>query len=104
MQTRGTQRTDSPPLFAAIRTLHRLACVLEAMHDALNQRRAADPTWVQQRASLEWYDRYRLRADQGRLPTEARTREGLAGQSGVDGSALLDGVWATARAPYLRDL
>ena len=36
LKTRGTQRTDSTHILAAIRTLHRLACVLEAMHDALN--------------------------------------------------------------------
>src|SRR5438034_8218565 len=58
MKTRGTQRTDSTHILAAIRTLHRLECVLEAMHYALNQLSDAAPTWVQQRASLEWYDRY----------------------------------------------
>jgi len=32
LKTRGTQRTDATHILAAIRTLHRLACVLEAMH------------------------------------------------------------------------
>ncbi len=43
IKARGTQRTDSTHVLAAIRTLHRLECVLEAMHDALNQLSAAEP-------------------------------------------------------------
>src|SRR6266699_1549117 len=58
IKARGTQRTDSTHGLAAIRNLHRLECVLEAMHYALNQLSDADPGWVQQRVSLEWYDRY----------------------------------------------
>jgi transposase len=37
IKARGTQRTDSTHVLAAIRTLHRPECVLEAMHWALNQ-------------------------------------------------------------------
>jgi transposase len=37
IKARGTQRTDSTHVLAVIRTLHRLECVLEAMHAALNQ-------------------------------------------------------------------
>jgi transposase len=47
IKARGTQRTDSTHVLAAIRNLHRLECVLEAMHYALNQLSNADPTWVQ---------------------------------------------------------
>jgi transposase len=104
IKARGTQRTDSTHVLAAIRTLHRLACVLEAMHDALNQLSAADPAWVQQHVPLDWYTRYGLRADQMRLPKEASKREGLAQQVGMDGYQLLDAVWATTSAPYLRTL
>jgi transposase len=46
IKARGTQRTDSTHVLAAIRTLHRLECVLEAMHDALNQLSDAAPAWV----------------------------------------------------------
>src|SRR5215216_2461628 len=35
IKPRGTQRTDSTRVLAAIRTLHRLECVLEAMHYAV---------------------------------------------------------------------
>jgi len=104
IKARGTQRTDSTHVLAAIRTLHRLECVLEALHYALNQLSAADPTWVQQHVPLDWYMRYGLRADQMRLPKEASKREALARQVGVDGYQLLDAVWAAPSAPYLRTL
>jgi transposase len=104
IKARGTQRTDSTHVLAAIRTLHRVECVLEALHDALNQLSAADPTWVQQHVPLDWYTRYGLRADQTRLPKDASKREALAHQIGADGYQLLDGVWAANSVPYLRDL
>jgi len=92
IKARGTQRTDSTYVLAAIRNLHRLECVLEAMHHALNQLSEADPAWVQQQVPLEWYDRYGLRADRGRLPKETSKREALALRIGADGYQLLDGV------------
>jgi transposase len=104
IKARGTQRTDSTHVLAAIRTLQRVECVLEALHYALNQLSAADPAWVQQHVPLDWSARYGLRADQMRLPTEASKREALAHQVGLDGSQLLDAVGAATSAPYLRTL
>jgi transposase len=104
IKARGTQRTDSTHVLAAIRTLHRVECVLEAMHYALNQLSAAAPTWVQQHVSPEWYTRYGLRSDQARLPKDASKRAALAHQIGADGYQLLDAVWAAESAPYLRTL
>ena len=101
---RGTQRTDSTHVLAAIRNLHRLECVLEAMHYALNQLSDADPTWVQQHVPPEWYARYGLRSDQARLPKDASKREALAHQIGRDGYQLLDRVQAADTSPSLRDL
>jgi transposase len=87
VKPRGTQRTDSTHVVAAIRTLHRLACVLEALHWALNQLSDVAPAWVQQHVPLDWYPRYGLRSDQARLPKDASTREALARQVGpVTGS------------------
>src|SRR6266511_3149918 len=51
---RGTQRTDSTHVLAAIRTLHHLECVLEAMHFALNRLAATDPAWVSAHAPAAW--------------------------------------------------
>ena len=104
IKARGTQRTDSTHVLAAIRTLHRVECVREALQYALNQLSAADPTWVQQHVPLDWYRRYGLRADQTRLPKDASKREALTRQIGADGYQLLDGVWAADSVPYLRDL
>src|SRR5919109_2256448 len=83
IKARGTQRTDSTHILAAIRTLHRLECVLEAMHAALNQLSAAEPVWVQQEVPPAWYPRYGLRSDRARLPKDTSTREALARQVGV---------------------
>jgi transposase len=104
LKARGTQRTDSTHVLAAIRTLHRLECVLEAMHYALNQLSAAEPAWVQQHVPLEWYARYGLRSDQTRLPKDASKREALAREVGTDGYQLLEWVQTADTSPGLRDL
>jgi transposase len=92
IKARGTQRTDSTHVLAAIHTLHRLECVLEAMHWALNHLGDVAPAWVQQHVPLAWYDRYGLRSDQARLPKDASKRESLARQIGADGYQLLEWV------------
>ena len=104
IKARGTQRTDSTHILAAIRTLHHLECVLETMHYALNQLSAAAPQWVQQHVPGDWYPRYGLRSDQTRLPKEASKREALATQVGADGYQLLDWVYTAETLPHLRDL
>jgi transposase len=104
IKARGTQRTDSTHVLAAIRTLHRLECVLEAMHDALNQLSAAAPAWVQQHVPLDWYPRYGLRSDQARLPKEASKRETLARQIGADGFQLLTWVQTADASLSLKEL
>jgi transposase len=104
IKARGTQRTDSTHVLAAIRTLHRLECVLEAMHYALNQLSAAAPAWVRQHVPLDWYSRYGLRSDQARLPKDTSKREALARQVGADGYQLLAWVQAAELALGLEDL
>jgi transposase len=104
IKARGTQRTDSTHVLAAIRTLHRLECVLEAMHAALNQLSAAAPAWVQQHVPRDWYPRYGLRSDQARLPKETSKREVLARQVGADGYQLLASVQTADTSLGLSDL
>jgi transposase len=104
LKARGTQRTDSTHVLAVIRNLHRLECVLEAMHHALNQLSEADRGWVRQHVPLAWYDRYGLRADRGRLPKEASKRDALALQIGADGDQLLDEVGKDGSPLALRNL
>ena len=104
IKARGTQRTDSTHILAAVPTLHRFECVLEAMRQALNQLSETAPTWVQQHVPLEWYARYGLRAEQTRLPKDASTREALARPIGADGDQLLDGMVAPGSPLGLRAL
>jgi transposase len=104
IKARGTQRTDSTHVWAAIRTLHRVEGVLEAMHWALNQLSDMAPAWVQRHIPPEWYPRYGLRSDQARLPKDASKREALARQIGADGYQLLDWVVTAESPPGLRDL
>jgi transposase len=99
LKARGTQRTDSTHVLAAIRTLHRLEGVLEAMHDALNQLSDVAPAWVRQQVPPAWYTRDGLRSDQARLPKEASKRAVLARQIGADGDQLLE--WVRAADPTL---
>jgi transposase len=104
IKARGTQRPDSTHVLAAIRTLPRLECVLDAMQDALKQLRAVEPAWVQPQVPLDWDLRYGLRSDQARLPKEPSTREALARQVGADGYQLLAWVQAADTALDLREL
>ena len=104
IKARGTQRTDSTHVLAATRTLHRLECVLEAMHWALNQLSDVAPAWVQQHVPLDWYPHYGLRSDQTRLPKDASKREALARQVGADGYRLLAWVQTADTSLALSDL
>ncbi len=105
IKPRGTQRTDSTHVLAAVRTLHHLECILETMHLALNRLTATDAEWVRQRVPAAWFDRYGLRAAQSRLPKETRKREALAQTIGTDGYQLLEWLFAAHPAgPGHRDL
>ena len=92
IKARGTQRTDSTHVLAAMRTLHRLERVLETLRAALNQLSAADAAWVRQHTPVAWYERYGPRAEAMRLPKEASKRDALAVQIGTEGYALMDAI------------
>jgi len=104
IKPRGTQRTDSTHVLAAIRTLNRLELALETLRAALNQLSEADATWVRQWAPLEWYEHYGPRAESYRLPKEASKRDALAVQIGADGYALMDAIYGGDDAQHLRHL
>src|SRR5918911_614246 len=104
LKARGTQRTDSTPVLAAIRTLHRLERVLETLRAALNQLSQADAAWVQRHVPVAWSERYGPRADSMRLPKEASKRDALAVQLGAEGYALLDAIFGQEDARHLRQL
>lgn len=104
LKARGTQRTDSTSVVAAIRRLYYLECVQEAMHHALHQLSEAAPNWVRYHAPLAWYERYGPRADLWRLPKEESKRHALALVIGTDGYTLMDALWQDARTRSLVDL
>lgn len=105
---KGGQRT-SPVAYpthvlAAMRTLHRLERVLETMRYALNQLSAHNPAWVQHTVPPDGYDRYGLRAERARFPTEATRRDALVRQIAADGYALMTTVFALPPTHPLRAL
>jgi hypothetical protein len=99
LKARGTPRTDATHVLAAIRTRHRVECVLDARPWALNPLSPVVPAWVQHQVPLAWSPRDGLRSDQTRLPTEASPREAMARQVGADGSQLL--AWGQVADPAL---
>jgi transposase len=104
IKARGTQRTDSTHVLAAIRTLHRLERVLETLRAALNQLSQADAAWVRQHVPVAWYERYGPRAESMRLPKDASKRDTLAVQIGAEGYAVLDAIFGHDDARPLRQL
>jgi transposase len=104
LKARGTQRTDSTHVLAAIRTLQRLERGLETLRAALHQRSAADAAWVQRHIPVAWSERYGPRAESMRLPKEASTRDALAVQVGAEGYALLESLCGNEDARHLRQL
>ena len=90
---RGKQRTDSTQMIAAIRQVNRLELVGESLRAALNEIATVAPEWLKQIISEDWYERYRWRFDDYRLPKKKSEREQLAWQIGLDGHYLLDQVW-----------
>jgi transposase len=104
IRMRGTQRTASTYVVAAIRRLSYLECVQDAMHYALTQLSEAAPQWVQERAPLAWYERYGPRADLLRIPKETSKRQALALTIGADGYQLMDWLWQASNTKPLFEL
>jgi transposase len=93
LKHRGKQRTDSTQMIAAIRQVNRLELVGETLRAALNEIATVAPEWLKQIISEDWYERYRWRFDNYRLPKKKNEREQMAWQIGLDGHYLLDQVW-----------
>src|SRR5881392_775861 len=92
LKARGSQRTDSTHVLAAIRVLNRLELVAETLRAALNAVATVAPTWLQGVAPLAWYKRYGKRIEQTRLPQEPAQRDAYAQTVGEDGYAFLDAL------------
>jgi transposase len=104
LKARGSQRTDSTHVLAAIRVLNRLELVAETLRAALNAVATVAPDWLQAVTPLAWYERYSRRIEESRLPKDTAEREAYAHTVGEDGFMLLDAL-VTPEAPAgLREL
>lgn len=102
LKARGTQRTDSTQILAAVRTINRLELVIETMRYALNRLAVVAPDWLRLQVQPAWLERYELRAENFRLPKADTARRALACQVGADGYALLAAVYAPATPAAVR--
>jgi transposase len=103
LKARGTQRTDSTHILAAIRTLNRLELVGEAMRYALNRLAVAAPAWLQAHLHPTWGERYGHRVENYRLPKAETERQQLAAAIGADGFTLLRAAYAPEAPPAVRE-
>jgi transposase len=104
VKARGTQRTDSTHVVAAVRYMNRLELVGETLRATLNDLAVQAPDWVRAVARTDWYERYQRRSEQGRLPKGKEARESYARTVGEDGFYLLDRLAAPTTTASLRDL
>jgi transposase len=96
LKPRGQQRTDSPHIIAAVRSLNRLECVGETLRAALNALATHAPDWLGSIAPLEWFDRYSSRIEESRLPKGEEARRDYGNLIGADGSRLLTALFEDA--------
>lgn len=104
LKERGSQRTDSTHVLAAVRVLNRLETVGETMRAALNALAAAAPEWLRQQAEPEWFERYGPQIEEYHLPKGQEARYKYAAIIGADGSRLLNAVYASQAPGWLREI
>jgi transposase len=92
VKARGRQRTDSTHVLAAVHDLHLLELVAETLRAALDDLAAAVPDWLRGVAQPVWFERYKRRVEDYRLPKKQAEREALALEIGADGFVLLDAL------------
>lgn len=92
IKAKGTRRTDSTRVLAAVYDYNHLGCVWEAMRVALNDLAQIVPEWLARQAAPEWFDRYNYRPE-GYKMSETK-RQALFEQIGTDGMTLLAAIYA----------
>jgi transposase len=90
LKARGTQRTDSSHVLAAIDRLQRLEKVGQTLQGALTDLAQLAPVWLKGWVPAVWLERYGRKLEEYRLPKAAAERVQLAQQLGQDGWCLLD--------------
>ena len=102
LKARGTHRTDSTHILAAIRTLNRLELVGETRRYALNRLAVAAPAWLRAHMQPAWCERYSHRVENDQCPKAAADRQQLATTIGAAGFALLQVAYAPDAPPEVR--
>ena len=102
LKDRGTQRTDSTHIVAAVRALNRLEIVGETLHAALNILADLAPGWLQEQVTAEWFLRDGKRFADYQLPKAKHDRQALAESLGRDGLQLLTALSHDTAPGYLR--
>lgn len=89
LKKRGSQRTDSTHVLAAVHRYHRVELLPETLRAALNELAEQDPGWLQQWVPVDWFKRYDRRIEESRLSLKKEEQEPFLEQVGRDGSQLL---------------
>lgn len=89
LKKRGSQRTDSTHVLAAVHRYHRVELLPETLRAALNELAEQDPGWLQQWVPVDWFKRYDRRIEESRLALKKEEHEAFLEQVGRDGSQLL---------------
>jgi hypothetical protein len=104
LHARGTQRTDSTHIVAAVRDLNHLELVGETLHHALNVLAQEVPAWMRAQVTAEWFLRSSQRFSDYRLPKGKPDRQQLEETIGRDGVHLLMQIYGAAAPAPLREL
>ncbi|MFL6118303.1 hypothetical protein [Actinophytocola sp.] len=83
VRERGTQRTDSTHVLAAVRDLTRLELITEAVRAALEEIASAAPQLLASLVDEEWGRRYGRPVRLGKNPTRPKTRITNAGNDAI---------------------
>jgi len=102
LQDRGTQRTDSTHIVAAVRALNRLEIVSETLHAALNALADLAPGWLRGQVTAECFLRCGKRFADYQLPKAKHDRQNLAEAIGRNDLQLLTALYADTAPGYLR--
>src|SRR6266496_3814808 len=107
LKKRGSQRTDSTHILAAVHRYHRVELLPETLRATLNEIAVQAPQWLQQWVPVDWFKRYERRIEESRLSIKKEEHEVFLEQVGRDGSQLLSMLYQeetpahlTLRSPY----
>jgi transposase len=101
---RGSQRTDSTHIMAAVRLLNRIESIGETLRAALNSLAISAPEWLRKVAHPDWYDRYGKRIEEYNLPKEKDASRELVQTMAEDGMTLLEAVYSEDSPDWLKEI